>query len=212
MNFIGLLFVLCVAMLIGLALMTHTSYNDVSVVINIVVEPLLCLLIMIPALLSILGIDQVAAIAFTVFKCSTLGLVAIGVICLIYAGYWFFKKAGNLQGFSYSQVFRYSASQWSGIIRQVERLLPTHIYSENFIFTYIRDNLIHFSQRLRMTYMALNLIIYVIAELLSLGLFYLAYTLRDTKIVCFIGGVVFFVISVIPTLHMMVDTLKKRLC
>ena len=63
-----------------------------------------------------------------------------------------------------------------------------------------------------MTYMALNLIIYVIAELLSLGLFYLAYTLRDAKIVCFIGGVVFFVISVIPALHMMVDTLKKRLC
>ena len=69
---IGLLFGICVAMLMGLALMTHTSYNDVSVVINIVVEPLVCLLIMIPALLSILGIGQGATIAFTVFKWSTL--------------------------------------------------------------------------------------------------------------------------------------------
>ena len=195
-------------MLMGLALMTHTSYNDVSVVINIFVEPLLCMLIMIPALLSILGIDQGATIAFSVFKYSTWALVAIGVICLIYAGYWFFRRAEHLQGFSYSQVFHYSASQWSGFISQVERLLPAHIYSENPIFIHIRDNLICLSKRVGMTYMALNLIIYVIAELLSLGLFFLAYKLRDVKIVYFIGGAVFFVISVIPTLYLTVDTLK----
>ena len=195
-------------MLMGLALMTHTSYNDVSVVINIFVEPLLCMLIMIPALLSILGIDQGATIAFSVFKYSTWTLVAIGFICLIYAGYWFFQQAGHLQGFSYSQVFHYSASQWSGFISQVKRLLPAHIYSENPIFIYIRDNLIYLSKRVGMTYMALNLIIYVIAELLSLGLFFLAYKLRDVKIAYFIGGVVFFVISVIPTLYLTVDTLK----
>lgn len=65
MVIIGLLFGLCVAMLIGLALMTGASYNDVSVVINIFVEPLLCLLIAVPALLAILGKGQNAVIAFS---------------------------------------------------------------------------------------------------------------------------------------------------
>lgn len=199
-------------MLMGLALMTGTSYNDVSVVINIFVEPLLCLLMLIPALLSILGIDKAATIAFSVFKYTAWVLVVLGVICLIYAGYWVFQQAEHMQGFSDSQVFHYSASQRSDFIIQVEKSLPAHIYSENVIFTYIMNNLIYLSGRLGMTYAALNLIIYVIAELLSIGLFYLAYRLRDVKIACFVGGVLFFVISIIPTLYLIVDTLKMKLC
>ena len=212
MIIIGFLFRLCVLMLMGLALMTHTSYNDVSVVINIFVEPLLCILIMIPALLAIFGKDQDATIAFTVFKYFTWGLIVIGFISLMYSGYWFFQQAEHLQDFSYSQMFHYSTSQWSGFIYQVEKLLPAHIHSENFIFTYISDNLVYLSKRLGMTYEALNLIIYVIAELLSLGLFFLAYKLRDVKIVYLVGGMIFFVISIIPTLYLIADTLKKKLC
>ena len=114
-------------MLIGLALMTHTSYNDVSVVINIVVEPLLCLLIMIPALLSILGIDKGATIAFSVFKYSTWALIILGVICLIYAGYWFFSKGGKSTRF---QLFTGVPLQRKSMVRHYpsSREIVAHAY------------------------------------------------------------------------------------
>lgn len=149
---IGLLFGLCVAMLIGLALMTGTSYNDVSVVINIFVEPLLCLLIAVPALLSILKKNREAKVAFKVFKYFAWMLVAIGVVSLGYAGCWFLGRVNQLQGFSYTEMLNYSASQWSGFVSQVVSLFPATLYSESFIFTYIRDNLIYLSGRLGMTY------------------------------------------------------------
>lgn len=207
MLIIGGLFGLCVAMLIGLALMTGTSYNDVSVVINIFVEPLLCIIIMVPALLSILKKGHVAKIAFKVFQYTAWGLIAIGVISLLYAGCWLLVQIGQLQDFSFSEAFSYSSGQWAGFVSQALCLSPEGLYSESFIFTYICDNLIYLSGRLGMTYEALNIIIYVVAELLSLGLFYLAYKLKTFKISYFIGGIIFFIVSIVPTLYLLTDIL-----
>ena len=207
MAIIGLLFGLCVAMLIGLALMTGTSYEDVSVAINIFVEPLLCVLIMIPALLAILKKGHEAKIAFRVFKCTVWVLVAIGVVSLAYAGYWFLERMSQLQGFSFAQMFSYRAGQWAAFVRQVESLFPESIHSENAVFVYIRDNLIYLSGQLGLTYQALNITIYVIAELLSLGLFYMAYRIKRSKIVYFLAAVVCFIVSIVPTLYLVVDSL-----
>ena len=207
MAIIGFLFGICVAMLIGLALMTGTSYEGVSVAINIFVEPLLCVLIMIPALLAILKKDHEAKIAFRVFKYMIWVLVAIGGVSLAYSGCWFLGRMDQLQGFSFAQMFSYSPGQWAAFVRQVESLFPESIHSENSIFVYIRDNLIYLSGQLRVTYQALNIIIYVIAELLSLGLFYMAYRIKRSRIVYFLAAVVCFIVSIVPTLYLIVDSL-----
>lgn len=194
-------------MLYGLSLLTGTSYNDVSVAINIFAEPILCLLMMVPALLSMLSKERAAKVAFDVFKYTVLGLVVTGVISLIYGGIWFLRHMDQLQDFSFSEIFGYSPSQLMAFAKQVEALFPAGMYTQNEIFTYIEDNLIYLSRQLGMTYEAINIIIYVIAELLSIGMFYLTYRLKKSKPLYFILGILFFIISVIPTLYLIHDTL-----
>ena len=199
MVIIGVLFGICCAMLYGLAMLTGTSYNDISVVINVFVEPILCVMMMTAALLSILKKEQ-AKIAFNVFKYTVWGLLVIGIISLAYGGYWLNDTILKIPGFSYDQTLDYDAGQWSAFAHKVEVALPAGIYSHNAIFTGIRDILVNMSGRMGMSYEALNIIIYVIAELIALAMFYTAYKLKKRNVIYFVNGTVFFIVSVIPTL------------
>ena len=200
------LFGICAAMLYGLAMLTGTSYNDVSVVINIFVEPFLCILLMILALLSIFKKDREAVMALSIFKHTVWALVAIGIISLVYGVFWFHGVADQIHGFRCGRVFSYSINQWHDFAYQVQRLLPAGIYSKNFIFTVIRDYLLNLSYHTGMTYEALNILIYVVAELFSLLMFWLAYRQNHLKLIYFSIGVVFFIVSILPTLFLISQT------